>query len=247
MDRMDGIRYPVVELRQYTLRAGQREVLIDLFDRELVESQESAGMAVVGQFRDLDDPDRFVWIRGFASMPSRARALASFYGGPAWKAHSAEANAAMIDTDDVLLLRPVTAQSGFPAPAAARAPVGSTAAGESRVLVTLYFGDRPFDSSFAGFFDQHVRPVLVQAGARPLACLQTEYAENTFPLLPVRTGENVFAWLARFDSQAGLTSHRCQLQDSDHWRNSVLPALTAMLTRAPRQLRLAPTVRSRLR
>ena len=27
---MDGIRYPVVELRQYTLRPGQREVLIDL-------------------------------------------------------------------------------------------------------------------------------------------------------------------------------------------------------------------------
>jgi len=73
-------------------------------------------MAVVGQFRDLDDHDRFVWIRGFASMPSRARALASFYGGPAWKAHRAEANAAMIDTDDVLLLRPVTAQSGFRQP-----------------------------------------------------------------------------------------------------------------------------------
>ncbi len=69
---MSAVRYPVVELRQYTLRPGQRDVLIDLFDREGVESQEAAGMAIVGQFRDLDDPDRFVWIRGFASMPSRA-------------------------------------------------------------------------------------------------------------------------------------------------------------------------------
>ena len=101
------VRYPVVELRQYTLRPGQREVLIDLFDREFVESQEAEGMAVVGQFRDLDDPDRFVWIRGFGSMPARARALAGFYGGPVWKANSAAANATMIDSDNVLLLRRV--------------------------------------------------------------------------------------------------------------------------------------------
>ena len=85
----NAVRYPVVELRQYTLRPGQRDVLIDLFDREFVESQEAEGMAIVGQFRDLDDPDRFVWIRGFGDMPSRARALAAFYGGPAWKAHRA--------------------------------------------------------------------------------------------------------------------------------------------------------------
>src|SRR2546421_11181848 len=90
---MHSVRYPVVELRQYTLRPGQREVLIDLFDRELVESQEAAGMAIVGQFRDLDDPDRFVWIRGFSSMPARARALASFYGGPPLEGHTAPAHA----------------------------------------------------------------------------------------------------------------------------------------------------------
>ena len=78
---MNAVRSPVVELRQYTLRPGQRDVLIDLFDREFIESQEAEGMAIVGQFRDLDDPDRFVWIRGFPSMPARARALASFYGG----------------------------------------------------------------------------------------------------------------------------------------------------------------------
>jgi hypothetical protein len=117
---MTDVRYPIVELRQYRLRSGQREVLIDLFDREFVESQEAAGMAIVGQFRDLDEPDRFVWIRGFADMPSRARALASFYGGPVWKAHSTQANATMIDTDNVLLLRPVTVRSGFPVPEAGR-------------------------------------------------------------------------------------------------------------------------------
>ncbi|HEU5251458.1 MAG TPA: NIPSNAP family protein, partial [Thermoanaerobaculia bacterium] len=52
----------VVELRQYTLHPGTREVLIDLFEREFVESQEELGMSVIGQFRDLDDTNRFVWL-----------------------------------------------------------------------------------------------------------------------------------------------------------------------------------------
>jgi quinol monooxygenase YgiN len=229
------VRYPVVELRQYTLRPGQRDVLIDLFDREFVESQEAEGMAVVGQFRDLDDPNRFVWIRGFDSMPSRARALAAFYGGPVWKAHSAAANATMIDSDDVLLLRPVTARSGFPAPQAARLPAGRAVAGTARILVTIYYRDRPFDQAFADFFDRQARPALIEAGVTPLACLQTEPAENTFPALPVRTGENVFVWLARFPSQAHLDDHLR--------RNPVLSSLPDLT----QQLRLAPTARSLLR
>jgi hypothetical protein len=244
---MSAVRYPVVELRQYTLRPGQRDVLIDLFDREFVESQEADGMAVVGQFRDLDAPDRFTWIRGFASMPARARALASFYGGPAWKAHSARANATMIDSDNVLLLRPVTARSGFPAPASARPPAGHVTAVPSRVLVTLYYRDRPFDQAFADFFDRQARPVLIGTGATPLACLQTEHAENTFPALPVRTGENVFAWLARFPDPARLDDHLRQIEHCADWRDRVLPALSALITGAPQQLRLAPTARSQLR
>jgi quinol monooxygenase YgiN len=226
-----AVRYPVIELRQYTLRPGQRDVLIELFDRELVETQEAEGMAVVGQFRDLDDPDRFVWIRGFGDMPSRARALAAFYGGPAWKAHRAEANATMIDSDNVLLLRPVSAGTGFPEPAAARLPVGATAAGSSRILVTLHYRDQPFDQAFADFFDRQARPALIEAGATPLACLQTEHAENTFPALPVRAGENVFASVARFPSEARLDGYLRQAGSSG----------------AAQQLRLAPTARSLLR
>lgn len=92
-------RCPVLELRQYTLQPGQRDTLIALFDREFIETQEAVGMTVLGQFRDLDDADRFVWLRGFASMAARAEALASFYGGPVWQAHRTAANATMIDSE----------------------------------------------------------------------------------------------------------------------------------------------------
>jgi hypothetical protein len=237
---MSPLRYPVVELRQYTLRPGQRDVLIELFDREFVESQEAAGMAIVGQFRDLDDPDRFVWIRGFASMPARATALASFYGGPVWKQHAAAANATMIDSDNVLLLRPATAQAGFPAPTAPRPPAGRQAtAAPSCLLVTLYYRDRSFDPAFTSFFEREARPLLAAAGATPLAWFQTEYAENTFPALPVRTGEHVFAWLARFPSPDHLGAYLRVPAFS--------PALAGMITGEPQRLRLAPTGRSLLR
>jgi hypothetical protein len=76
---------PILELRQYTLHPGKRDDLIELFDREFVETQEAVGMTIVGQFRDLADSTRFVWVRGFRGMPSRAEALTAFYGGPVWK------------------------------------------------------------------------------------------------------------------------------------------------------------------
>jgi quinol monooxygenase YgiN len=242
----NDVRYPVVELRQYTLHPHQRDVLINLFDRELVETQEEVGMAVLGQFRDLDNPDRFVWLRGFEDMPRRAEALGRFYGGPAWKTYRDQANATMIDSDNVLLLRPVTARSGFPI-AAVRPSVGHTTSPSSLVLATLYYRDRPFDEAFMDLFDRQMRPVLVETGAAPLACLQSEHAENTFPALPLRTGENVFVWFTRFPSRAHLGDHLHRLERSDRWQDQVLPTLSAMLSGAPQQLRLAPTARSLLR
>src|SRR5215470_8449078 len=106
----------VVELRRYRLHPGARDTLIDLFDREFVETQEAVGMALIGQFRDLDDADSFVWLRGFPDMPSRAEALGAFYGGPVWARHREEANRTMINSDNVLLLRPAFPGSGFALP-----------------------------------------------------------------------------------------------------------------------------------
>lgn len=182
----------VLELRQYTLRPGQRDVLVDLFDREFVETQEAEGMAILGQFRDLDRPDRFVWLRAFPDISTRAAALTAFYTGPVWKEHAAAANATMIDVDDVLLLRPVR---GFPRFRAARPAVGTVRAPASAVLATIYLRDHAFDDAFA------------DSAPQALACYRTEYAENDFPALPVRTGVHAFVTFARFDSVAALDAH----------------------------------------
>src|SRR5512147_1701946 len=104
---------PIVELRQYTLHPGMRDDLIELFDREFVETQEAVGIQVIGQFYDLDDPDHFIWLRGFNDMEAREQSLKAFYGGPVWQAHRDTANATMIDSDNVLLLRLAHPTSGF--------------------------------------------------------------------------------------------------------------------------------------
>src|ERR1051325_5919282 len=113
---------PIVELRQYTLVRGERETLIALFEREFIETQEAIGMTLIGQFRGLRNPDRFVWLRGFSNMDARALQLEEFYSGPVWKAHRNAANATMIDSANVLLLCWISPTSGFQLEQAHRPP-----------------------------------------------------------------------------------------------------------------------------
>lgn len=236
----------VIELRRYTLHPGRRDVLIDLFEREFVETQEAHGMAVIGQFRDLDDPDRFVWLRGFRDMAARREALAGFYGGPVWRRHRDAANATMVDSDDVALLRPAAAGSGFVVPAGHRPPVGTDHAPSSIVVATIYRLRPGAAADFTGFFER-LAPVLVETGAVPLAYLETEHAENTFPALPVRTGEDLFVWFASFADGHAHRRHLDRLDATAGWRDTLLPELSARLDADPQCWRLAPTARSLLR
>ncbi|MER7463094.1 NIPSNAP family protein [Streptomyces sp. NPDC097981] len=193
----------IVELRQYTLHPGARDTLITLFEREFVTGQEAAGITVGGRFRDLDDPDRFVWLRAFPDMEQRERSLRAFYGGPVWQEHRDRANATMADSDDVLLLR----GPGFTAPA-----------GTGPVTATVC---HPLAPAFAGHFERRLRPQLTAAGFAPAAVHRTEHARNTFPALPVRTGEDVLLWFTAGEAPP-------------------LPDLSAHLARSPQYLRLAP-------
>ncbi|MFC3455185.1 NIPSNAP family protein [Amycolatopsis speibonae] len=228
----------VIELRQYTLHPGRREELIELFDREFVETQEATGMRVLGQFRDLDRPDHFVWLRSFPDMEARLRSLTSFYTGPVWKANAAAANATMIDTDDVLLLRPV--KHGVPADLD---PTIRDTPASSLVTATIHYLPSTPDEPLVRFFGETVLPLLEKAGATPLSLLRTEYAENDFEGLPVRTGEHVLVVLASFADQDAYAEHTERLAALPEWRDDVRPHLPDSVER----LLLTPTDRSMLR
>ena len=163
----------VIELRQYTLHPGRCDELIELFEREFIDSQESLGLHVLGIFRDLDAPDRFVWLRGFAHRAARVKALQAFYGGPVWQRHRDAANATMIDSDDVLLLRPTGGHW----------PVEP--AGIWHALIC-----RLRDPALLS--PPLMRPLPAQA-----LCFDTDPRPNDFPRLPVRAG----AWQVTLAAQ----------------------------------------------
>ena len=222
-------------------------MLIDVFDREFVETQEAVGIKVIGQFRDLDDPNRFVWLRGFQEMDARAQSLQAFYGGPVWKTNRELANETMIDSDNVLLLRPARSNSAFSSGNSERPPRGATDIPSGIVAATIYYFDSPADENFVDFFENTLKPIFVENGASLLACFVTEKSENTFPALPVREGENVFVWFSRFADATTLDQYFVALNKSRKWRDGVSQELTQRLTKSPEILKLSPTSRSWLR
>ena len=213
----------VLELRQYTLQPGQRDVLIDLFDRHFIESQEAVGMTVMGQFRDRRRADRFVWIRGFSSMTTRHQALEDFYGGPIWAAHRTAANKTMVDSDDVLLLKPARPELAFHFDPGTGPSTHD--GGPSTVLVGIYQIGRPVDSNLVSRFEQQVVPILQAHQVKVEGVFVTESARNTFTGLPVREGEQVLVWLGvmRGEGRSPAWIDRlASLAALDKWQPSLL-------------------------
>jgi hypothetical protein len=220
--------------------------LIALFDREFVETQEAVGIQVIGQFRNLDDPNQFVWLRGFNDMSAREQSLNAFYSGPVWKTHRDAANVTMIDSDNVLLMRLAHPTSGFSLKNEDRLPRGSMANRDGFVAATIYYFDKPVDSDFIDYFENRIKPELRETGSSILAYFVTEDSPNTFPALPVREGENVFVWFAGFQDQDIYDQHTMGLAESKLWKTEISKYLNRRLKRKPELLKLSPTPRSRL-
>ena len=234
---------PVVELRQYALHQGQRDALIDIFDTHLVESQEACGMKIIGQFRDLDRSDHFVWLRGFDDMAARKASLEAFYGGPVWAAHKDAANRTMIDSDDVLLLRP--AGGGFDLSGKARGVAGEARSGEM-IVATMFHVMPSSEAEFLQLFASDVAPLLARLGAPLIATFVTEHAENSFPRLPVRSDANVFIAFSAFENAEAHGRHQAALSAEPSWVEGILPRLSGQLGQPIERLRLMPTSRSLL-
>ena len=235
----------IVELRQYTLHPGRRDAFIPFFEREFIESQEAVGNTVIGQFRDLDDADHFTWLRGFADMPERAKALQAFYGGDLWKAKRNAANDFFIDTDNVLLLHAVRPKAAFNLAGMKRAEPGATHDPRGLLVATVYSFAAPVDAQFVEFFERHMRKALAGSGIDLRGYYASETTPNNFPRLPVREKEHVFVWFALYEDRVDYDRHRQRLEATAEWRDRVVPRLQ-QLASAPQILRLAPTPRSRL-
>jgi hypothetical protein len=237
----------VVELRDYTLRPGLRDVLVELFEREFVETQEACGMRLVAQFRDLDRPEHFVWMRGFADMAARRRGLEAFYGGPVWQRHRASANATMVDSDDVRLLRPARPAWAPKTPLLPRLRHDDDDASAAIYVLAVALRRESVDASLLRVFERDVLPAWRDAGAAPCAVYVTEPAENDFPRLPVRTEGHALVWLARLRDPAAWQAVAQRLADMPAWTRRALPLLERSAREPLAMRRLQPTRRSLLR
>jgi hypothetical protein len=143
----------------------------------------------------------------------------------------------MIDVDDVLLLRPVpltagAGTSGF-GPQPPRPAPGARAAA-SVIIATVCPLDGPADLAAV---EEVLLPALAATDSPPLATFVEEPSANTFPALPVRTGEHVVVWIQR------IPADEAQVLAGHELVRDLLPGVVGVAL----QLRLEPTPRSRLR
>ncbi|QGZ41512.1 NIPSNAP protein [Pseudoduganella flava] len=223
--------FPVIELRRYAISPGQRERFGRCFETYFPEAFQQLGALALGQFDAHDDPNGFFWLRGFSSWEQRAVANAAFYYGPVWREHKGLMNDMMTDSDNVLLLRPLTPAHAVPVLPAID-PLGERAQG---VLVAQIFTCRRDVAELAALAEPLFQRYR-ETGARDAGLLVTLDLPNNFPQLPVRTDGPHLVWL-------GLAPDE-----------GVVDALLPVARQAADQLQqaaelvvLRPTRRSRLR
>jgi hypothetical protein len=144
----------------------------------------------------------------------------------------------MIDSDDVLLLRP-TDPPHPPAEPGPRASTGGFATSDEWVLVTVWLHEPGHGT--CDWLTQDVHPGLAHALGTAVATWRTEPAENTFPALPVRP-DHAFVWTATFADEASYAAALAALESDPGWRRT--QADLDHLGVTTQALRLRPTARS---
>jgi hypothetical protein len=228
--------FGIVELRRYVVHPGKAAVLAELFERVFIESQIACGMLPIGQFRDLDDPNLFVWFRGFADMRSRLRALTCFYReSSAWRDNRDAANATMVDSDNVLMLRPAPETIGFDLVGLKRAAIGVDRPPKSSVVVMILALRAPADDALVATFQSWVLGNVDGHGDR-LAFFVSADEPNDFPALPVRETPSLVA--------VGVCRSTADVDVWDRTLHANLPPALAQRVADREFLRLAPLPRS---
>ena len=74
----------IVEVRTYTIASGLRQRFLDLFETRTRPLQMSLGIQIFGPWLDVENDDRFVWLRAFPSWEERERMKRALYEGPEW-------------------------------------------------------------------------------------------------------------------------------------------------------------------
>jgi hypothetical protein len=233
--------FQVFEFRRYIIKEGEREHFAEYFESYFPEAFQQMGAIAFGQFFERKNPVGFTWLRGFKNTDARAIINAGFYYGPLWREHSSTMNNLMVDSDNVLLLRPLNPEHGIPVLPAVD-PVRETK-GAQGIVIAQIFAVKPngvdafaqqAEATFAGYRS---------AGVREAGVLVTLDAPNNFPQLPVRTDGPYLVWLGIVKDNKALETRLTPVAE----RSLQSLSATDLLRSAPELVILDPTRRSRLR
>ena len=69
----------IVEVRSYRIKPGHRDEFIELFESRAIPALRKYGMQIVGPMLDVENPNKFVFLRSFPSLEERERMKDVFY------------------------------------------------------------------------------------------------------------------------------------------------------------------------
>jgi hypothetical protein len=93
----------IVEVRSYRVKPGRRAEFIDLFEKRAIPALRAHGMLVLGPLLDVENPNKFVWLRSFPSLEERERMKNEFYESELWKKELEAIAMPMLESYDVIL------------------------------------------------------------------------------------------------------------------------------------------------
>lgn len=233
--------FQAIEFRRYTVKEGERRHFAQYFDTYFPEAFQQLGAIAAGSFFERKNQSGFTWIRGFHTIDDRAVVNASFYYGSVWSEHKDTLNDLMIDSDNVMLLRPLTPDRGLtilPAVDPVTEPNGAQG-----IILAQIFSLKPNSTEAFASQAESMFAKYRSTGAREAGVLVTLDAKNNFPQLPIRTDGPYLIWLGI------LKDHQMIEKAFTPFSEQALPAFTAtgLLRSAPELVVMDPTPRSRMR
>ena len=94
----------IVEMRTYKTKPGQRSQFLEIFHSKSIPAHREIGMKILGPFLSVEDPDTFLWMRGFPDIASREPMKAKFYEGELWKRELENVLLPMLEKYEVVLV-----------------------------------------------------------------------------------------------------------------------------------------------
>jgi hypothetical protein len=192
-------------------------------------------MYILGQFRVIGAPERFVWMRGHADMTSRQAGLESFYNGPFWQKHRERTNAMIADSSHAHLLHWISDSEAL---TCGRTP--------DTIATELADGVISIDTGVVGVDFYQASPALTERAAEQLTkayssagiqvrgVFATELTANNFPRHPAIQNPGEVVIITAYESETNYRQRGAPTVD------------TTIQLKAPDSLLLAPTLRSPL-